>query len=105
MQAVAFERVVKKQFDMGPPDEATATSKLAEVDRYLPVVDKGLAGKEWLADTLTLADFAVASTFMLRKPAGISLDKVPNVARWIERVEALPSWQRALPKFIKEMKL
>ena len=105
MQTVAFERVVKAKFNMGAPDEDTIKSKLAEVDRYMPTLEKALAGKEWLADRLTLADFAVASTFQLRKPAGISLDRYPNVTKWIARVEALPSWQRALPKYIKEMNL
>jgi glutathione S-transferase len=105
MQTVGFERVVKAKFNMGAPDEDTIKSKLAEVDRYMPTLEKALAGKEWIADSLTLADFAVASTFQLRKPAGISLDKCPNVTKWITRVEALPSWQRALPKYIKEMNL
>jgi glutathione S-transferase len=86
---------------MGAPDEATVKSKLAEVERFLPVLERGLDGKDWLAGTLTLADFAVASTFPLRKPAGLAI--TPNVQRWIERVEALPSWQRALPKYVAEL--
>lgn len=105
MQTVAFERVVKAKWNMGTPDEEAIKSKLAEVDRYMPTLEIALQGKEWLADKLTLADFAVASTFQLRKPAGISLDRYPNVTKWIARVEALPSWQRALPKYIKEMNL
>lgn len=101
MQTVAFERVVKAKWGMGAPDEATVKSKLAEVERFLPVLERGLDGKDWLAGTLTLADFAVASTFPLRKPAGLAI--TPNVQRWIERVEALPSWQRALPKYVAEL--
>ena len=103
MQAVSFERVLKAKFNMGPPDEAAATAKLAEVTRLLPVLDRGLAGKDWLVGTLTLADIAVASTFPLRRPSGISLEAAPNVQRWIERVEALPSWQRALPKYTADV--
>lgn len=103
MQAVAFERVVKARWGMGPADEAAAAAKLAEVERLLPVLERGLEGREWLAGALTLADFAVASTFPLRDPAGISIASAPNVQRWIERVEALPSWQRALPKYVGEI--
>lgn len=103
MQAVAFERVVKARWGLGAADEATVAAKLAEVERFLPVLERGLDGKDWLAGSLTLADFAVASTFPLRVPAGISLATVPNVQRWIERVEALGSWQRALPKYIVEI--
>jgi glutathione S-transferase len=99
MQTIAFERFFKAKFGMGPSDEAVIASKLAEVERFMPVLDQGASGQEWLAGKLSLADFAVASTFMLREPAGISLANAPNVNAWIHRVEALPSWQRALPKY------
>jgi glutathione S-transferase len=99
MQAIAFERALKARFNMGAPDEATIKSKQAEVDRFMPVLEEGLKGKEWLVDKLSLADFAVASTFPLRAPAQISLEKYPSVDAWIKRVEALASWQKALPKY------
>jgi glutathione S-transferase len=99
MLALAFERVLKRKFRMGEPDEAAIAAKLKEIDRFLPVLDQGLSGKEWLVDKLSLADFAVASTFPLREPSGISLVKFLHIARWLERVEALPAWQKSLPKF------
>lgn len=102
MQAVGFERIVKPKFGMGPTDEAIVASKLAEVGKLMPVLERGLEGKEWLAGTLTLADIATATTFLLRGPAGIPLTNAPNVQRWIERVEALPSYQRAIPRYIAE---
>jgi glutathione S-transferase len=64
----------------------------------LPVLDQALSGQEWLVDKLSLADFAVASTFRLREPAGISLSNLPHIDHWLTRVEALPSWQKSLPK-------
>jgi glutathione S-transferase len=102
MQAIAFERIAKPKWGMGQPDEAAIAQKLTEVERFLPTLERGLEGKDWLAGSLTLADFAVASTFPLRRPAGISIASAPNVERWIARVEALPSWQRALPKYMVE---
>jgi glutathione S-transferase len=98
MQLVGFQRVFKAKFGMGPADEAVVQEKLVEVERNLPILDRGLEGRQWLAGELSLADFAVAASFYLRKASQISLSKTPNVERWIERVEALPSWQRALPK-------
>ena len=98
LQAVAFQRVLKAKFGMGPADEAAVKGKLAELDRWLPILDRGLEGRDWLADKLSLADFAVAASFTLRKESDVSLKKTPNVEAWIERVEALPSWQRALPR-------
>lgn len=98
MQAVGFERVLKPKWGMGPGDDAVIAAKMAEVERYLPVLDRGLNGKDWLAGTLSLADFAVASTFLLREPSHISLTKTPNVEAWIRRLEELPSWHHALPR-------
>lgn len=98
MLALAFERVLKKHFRMGEPDEAVAGAKLKELDKFLPILDGALHGREWLVDKLSLADFAVASTFRLRVPSGISLSMFPSITHWLERVEALPSWQKSLPK-------
>ncbi len=95
MQALVFENVLKAKFGMGEPDPAVVKSKLAETVRYLAVLEQALEGT-WIAGEISLADFALASTFMLREPAGISLSSTPRVAAWIERVEALESWQIAV---------
>jgi glutathione S-transferase len=101
MQKVAFERFSKAQFGLGAPDEAAAAAAHAEALRYLAVLETRLTERRWVVSELSLADFALASTFMFRKPAGISLSDFPGVGAWIGRVEALASWQRAvapLPK-------
>jgi glutathione S-transferase len=95
IQRVVLERFLKRLFGMGEPDQNAIEAGLKEVAQFLPVLDANLAGKDWIAGDLSLADFAVASTFIYRKPAGIPLDGNPNVAAWIERMEARPSWQAA----------
>lgn len=96
MQRVAFERVQKKAFGRGEPDEAAIAGELKPIADMLGILDAALAGKEWIAGTLSIADFALASTFMLRKPAKLGVEAFPNVTAWIERLEALPSWQKAI---------
>ncbi len=96
MQRVAFERVMKSKFGMGEPDETAIASQLKEIDQFLPVLDADLADKEWVAGKLSVADFAMASTFVYRVPSGISLEKTPHVSAWIERLEARNSWQSAV---------
>jgi glutathione S-transferase len=98
VQQIGFERVLKPKFGMGATDEALVTAKTAELDRQLRVLEAGLEGNEWLVGSLTLADFATAAPFVLSKAAGISLAKTPRVEAWLERVESLPSWQKAKPK-------
>jgi glutathione S-transferase len=96
---VAFEVWFKPKLGRGEPDPAVIDAKMADVKRWLPILDRGLDGKDWVADALTIGDFAVASTFLVHEESGISLDEVPNVRAWIARVRALDSWQRAVPRF------
>jgi glutathione S-transferase len=97
MQRVAFERVQKPLFGRGPTDEAAITSELANVDQFLDVFEVGLRdGREWIVGSLSLADFALATTFMYRVQAEISLATRPNVAAWIGRMERRDSWKRAV---------
>ena len=95
MQRVAFERFVKSKFGMGEPDEKALEVPLKEVAQFLAVLDANLSGNDWVAGELSIADFAVASTFVYRKPSNISLETAPHVSAWIDRLEARPSWQAA----------
>jgi glutathione S-transferase len=96
MQRVSFERFIKGRFGMGEPDEKAIEPQLKEAAQWLGVLDGALAGKDWVTGQLSLADFAIATTFPYRDVAGISLAEHPNVAGWIARVEARPSWQAAI---------
>ena len=95
MQRVVFERLLKSKFGMGEPDEKALEGPLKDVAQFLPVLDKNLSDKEWVAGELSIADFAVASTFVYRKGSNISLEHVPHVSTWIDRLEARSSWKAA----------
>ncbi len=95
MQRLTMERYFKEKFGMGAPDQAVINAESKNLEQFLPVLDRGLAGKEWIVGHLSVADFALASTFPLRSKAGISLDATPNVAAWIQRMEARDSWRKA----------
>lgn len=96
MQTLTFERFMKPKFRMGETDEATVEAKLKDLVQFLPVLEAGLAEKDWVADTLSVADFALASTFVFRRDADISLEDFPNVAGWIERMESRTAWADAV---------
>jgi glutathione S-transferase len=96
VQRVVFERFLKPMFGMGDTDEKAIEGPLKEIDQLLPMLDANLVGKEWVAGDLSLADFAMASTFVYRKGARIPFENAPNVAAWMGRMEARPSWQAAI---------
>jgi len=102
MQRVAFERVQKKVFGRGEPDEAAIAGDVKTVADLLPLLDRALAGKEWIAGQLSLADFALATTFIIRTAARLGVEAHPNVVAWIARMEARPSWEKAIAP-VREM--
>ena len=95
MQKLSFERFLKAKFNMGEPDQSVIDAEVKNVDQFLAVLETGLEGKDWIAGALSLADFALATTFMYREQSDISLAAFPNVKNWIERLEARKSWQDA----------
>jgi glutathione S-transferase len=101
MQRIAFERLLKSQFGMGPEDEKAVESGFKEVGLFMPVLNANLADKDWVAGELSIADFAVATTFVFHRQAEISLEDAPNVSAWIARMEARPSWQKAVAPALK----
>jgi GST-like protein len=68
-----------------------------EVQRLYRVLDKGLAGGAYLAgDEYSIADIATYPWVRNPQSRGVSLDALPNVARWIETIEARPAVQRGV---------
>ena len=95
-QRLTFERVLKARFGRGAPDETLIETEMKETTKLLGVLDKNLTTREWVAGELSIADFAIASTLTLRDAAQIPIREVPAVAEWLQRLEALDSWQKAV---------
>lgn len=95
-QKLSFEKVLKERFGRGKPDENVVAAETKETMKLLGVFDRSLAGRDWIAGDLSIADFALASTFTLRNEAGIELAGFPNVAAWIDRLESRDAWQKAV---------
>jgi glutathione S-transferase len=96
MQRTAFERVQKKLFGRGEANEEAIAGEVKTIGELLPVLDAALAGREWIAGGLSIADYALATTFTLRKAARLGVEGHANVEAWIARLEARPAWQQAV---------
>mgnify|MGYP002619750584 CR=1 FL=1 len=76
-----------------PLDQAAALDKSPAV---LSVLEAHLAEHDWLAlGRPTIADCAVYPYVVLAPEGGVDLQPYPHIARWFERLEALPGY---LPK-------
>ncbi|WP_439140875.1 glutathione S-transferase family protein [Planktotalea sp.] len=103
MSKVIFERFFKPKFKMGETNDAEIETGLKDIAQFMPVLEAGLSGKDWIANDLSVADFALASAFVFRKEGDISLNDYPNVGGWIARMESRRSWQDAVAPLVAMM--
>jgi glutathione S-transferase len=96
MSKVAFERVVKKLTGQGAPDEAAIAAGSAEFAKLTALLDAALHARDYLAGTLSLADFALASHYSLASKCSLDLAPYPAVTSWLARLLGRDSMRRAL---------
>src|ERR1700742_3480901 len=99
-EPLIFNRLVKKLFNMGPPDEAAVAKGLECFNRDASTLDAHLGKQAYLAgNDITIADFAVASPLFHAQGADLPLTPYKNIQAWFGRVSALPCWQQTAPQF------
>jgi glutathione S-transferase len=96
MSKVAFERIVKQLTGQGAPDQAAIAIGSADFAKLSAVLDGALDGRDYLAETLSLADFALAAHYSLAPICGLPLAPFPRVSAWLARVLGRDSMKRAL---------
>jgi GST-like protein len=64
-----------------------------EYNRCLGVLERRLAGREFILDDYSIADMASWPWVLISKPLGQPLDDFPNVARWRETIKRRPAVQ------------
>lgn len=98
-QPLQFERFVKKVLNLGDPDEQVLEKATDIFHQEAKVLNDHLATCDYLVNnTLTLADFAVASNLTYGAIAQFPLKPYPHIRDWYARIETLPAWQQTAPK-------
>lgn len=89
-----FENIIRAEFGMGEPDPVAVDEALRYVRRYAAILDAHLESRNYLLDdTLTVADFAVATVLPYAKGAHIPIEEFPAIRQWHDRLMELPAWQ------------
>jgi glutathione S-transferase len=93
-----FEYVVKPRIGLGAPDSKKISEALAEFRTYAHVLDAHLQNRSFLVgESLTVADFAVASALPYAEQAELPVAEFAGIRRWYARLEQLPAWREPFP--------
>jgi glutathione S-transferase len=63
-----------------------------ELSRFIPVLDRALAGSEYLTDTFSVADIFVGCGFEGAERRGVDCAAYPALSEWRTRLSARSSW-------------
>jgi GST-like protein len=67
-----------------------------EANRLYGVLDRQLAGREFVADTYSIADIAIWPWLRSWERQGVDLPDYKNVKRWFDQIAARPAVQRGI---------
>lgn len=96
LRVLVWENVWKGKTGNGAPDPAVQARGAADIAPLAALIDQQLAGRRWVAgETLTLADFALASSLIYLDQARLPVTGCANLMAWFARVQALEVWRRA----------
>lgn len=99
ISSYGFETFLKGMLGMGEPDEAKMKEAAGFIARFATVLDDHLGAQDFLVgDSLTIADFAVASHLTYRIPGKLPLDDYKNILAWDARLGEIPAWRDTAPQ-------
>ena len=102
-EPLLFNNLVKRIFNMGPPDADAVARGTAAFHREAKTLDAHLAKQKYLAgDNLTIADFQIAASLFYAEGGGLPVEGYANIRAWFGRVAALPCWNETAPDFAKK---
>jgi glutathione S-transferase len=74
------------------PDNDDTAAAHAVIDRFLPILDAALEGKDYLvAGTFTIADINVSTTVAGEEMSGVDVSKYANITRWMKLLNERPA--------------
>ncbi|MBK5196676.1 MAG: glutathione S-transferase family protein [Methyloceanibacter sp.] len=97
IDALAWEVLIKpKVLNQPGNDPGIIADAHARIDRFLPVLDKQLAGRDYVVGPLTVVDFLIGPR-LDTAPSILKFDisRYANIRAWLERLRAKPYWQDA----------
>lgn len=88
-----YERQIKPMMEQ-PTDEAAVQVATQQFHRHAKLLESQLEGQQYvLGNTLSLVDFAVASSLNYAQAAQMPLEEYAQIRAWRERMAEIPAWK------------
>jgi glutathione S-transferase len=96
IELLLYELALKPFFGKPGNDASIIQEARDQLERYLPVLDKQLHGKEFVLGKLSIVDFAMAPPLELsQRRLNVDLAKYPGITAWLARLQAKSYWKTA----------
>jgi glutathione S-transferase len=96
IELLLYELALKPFFGKPGNDASIIQEARDRLERYLPVLDKQLHGKEFVLGKLSIVDFAIAPPLELsQRRLNVDLAQYPGITAWLVRLQAKPYWKTA----------
>lgn len=94
LDRLVYERRVKPFLGRPGIDASIVAEAEATLERFLPILDGQLAGKEHILGKLSVVDFAVSPRLDgVLALLQVDLSPYPYLTAWLERMQAKPYWK------------
>lgn len=91
---VHFEYGTKQRYALGPIDREKVADGLKQFGTASAILEAELSARPWLAgNTVSYADFRMATFLPFNDVAGLPLDRYPSIDRWYRRLEEIDAWR------------
>ncbi len=96
IELLIYEHILKPFFGKPGNDPSIIAEAHDQLGRFLPVLEKQLAGKEYVMGELSVVDFAIAPLLELsQRRLNVDLGKYRGITAWLGRLQAKPYWKTA----------
>ena len=91
---VHFERGTKQRYGLGTVDQAKVEEGLRRFRTAAAILEAELSERKWLVgNTVSYADFRMATFLPFNEVARLPLAEYPVVCRWYLQLEAIEAWR------------
>jgi glutathione S-transferase len=91
---LAFENMIKPMMKQ-EPDPARIAHGNAELDRFAPILNAQLEGKQYVCGDYSIADICIATTLEFGTAAGCDYSKYKHITAWLGRLAARDAWKKS----------